>query len=124
MLFRDITVLMEDFTIGTHKYVAVKDDRIAYIDVDAHHGDGVQAAFLADPRVMTVSVHQHPATLWPNTGWSTEVGADAAEGTSVNVPVLPGTGDRLWLRASKIYTIAALPPSVGKTWVSSASLSP
>ncbi|MGB6183116.1 MAG: acetoin utilization protein AcuC [Rhodococcus sp. (in: high G+C Gram-positive bacteria)] len=74
-------------------------DRIAYIDVDAHHGDGVQAAFLADPRVMTVSVHQHPATLWPNTGWSAEVGVEAAEGTAVNVPVLPGTADRLWLRA-------------------------
>ena len=74
-------------------------DRIAYIDVDAHHGDGVQAAFLDDPRVMTVSVHQHPATLWPNTGWSTEAGSGLAEGTVINVPVLPGTGDRLWLRA-------------------------
>ncbi|MBM7414803.1 MULTISPECIES: acetoin utilization protein AcuC [Nocardiaceae] len=90
-------------------------DRIAYIDVDAHHGDGVQAAFLADPRVMTVSVHQHPATLWPNTGWSTEVGADAAEGTSVNVPVLPGTGDRLWLRAFHAVVpgaVAAFKPQI------------
>ncbi|MBY6410961.1 acetoin utilization protein AcuC [Rhodococcus sp. BP-252] len=74
-------------------------DRIAYIDVDAHHGDGVQHAFVADPRVLTVSLHQHPATLWPNTGWSTEVGTGAAEGTSINVPLLPNTGDRLWLRA-------------------------
>ncbi|NIL76804.1 MULTISPECIES: acetoin utilization protein AcuC [Rhodococcus] len=74
-------------------------DRIAYIDVDAHHGDGVQHAFVDDPRVLTVSLHQHPATLWPNTGWSTEVGTGAAEGTSINVPLLPNTGDRLWLRA-------------------------
>lgn len=74
-------------------------DRIAYIDVDAHHGDGVQAAFLGDPRVLTISLHQHPATLWPNTGWSTEVGTERGEGTSINVPLLPGTADRLWLRA-------------------------
>ncbi|WP_435277640.1 acetoin utilization protein AcuC [Rhodococcus yananensis] len=74
-------------------------DRIAYVDVDAHHGDGVQHAFLGDPRVLTISIHQHPATLWPNTGWSSEVGAGAGEGTAVNVPVLPGTVDSLWLRA-------------------------
>ncbi|WP_213931300.1 acetoin utilization protein AcuC [Rhodococcus sp. B50] len=74
-------------------------DRIAYIDVDAHHGDGVQHAFLGDPRVLTISLHQHPATLWPNTGWSSEVGAGPAEGTAINLPVLPGTVDPLWLRA-------------------------
>lgn len=74
-------------------------DRIAYIDIDAHHGDGVQQAFIDDPRVLTVSLHQHPATLWPNTGWSSEVGNGAAEGSAINVPLLPGTGDRLWLRA-------------------------
>jgi acetoin utilization protein AcuC len=44
-------------------------DRIAYVDVDVHHGDGVQAAFYADPRVLTISLHQHPFTLWPGTGW-------------------------------------------------------
>lgn len=74
-------------------------DRIAYIDIDVHHGDGVQKAFIADPRVLTVSLHQHPATLWPGTGWASEVGFGAAEGTSVNLPLLPGTTDALWLRA-------------------------
>ncbi|MFC4126752.1 acetoin utilization protein AcuC [Nocardia rhizosphaerae] len=74
-------------------------DRIAYIDVDVHHGDGVQRAFYADPRVLTISLHQHPATLWPNTGWPTETGLGAAEGTSVNLPLLPGTRDAQWLRA-------------------------
>lgn len=74
-------------------------DRIAYIDVDVHHGDGVQRAFIGDPRVMTVSIHQHPATLWPSTGWPAEVGMGDAEGTAVNIAVLPGTGDALWLRA-------------------------
>lgn len=83
-------------------------DRIAYIDVDAHHGDGVQHAFLGDPRVLTISLHQHPATLWPNTGWSSEVGAGAGEGTSVNLPVLPGTVDSVWLRGFHAVVPAAV----------------
>ncbi len=74
-------------------------DRIAYIDVDVHHGDGVQRAFVNDPRVMTVSIHQHPATLWPNTGWPAEVGRGDAEGSAVNLALLPGVSDPLWLRA-------------------------
>lgn len=74
-------------------------DRIAYVDIDAHHGDGVQVQFENDPRVLTVSVHQHPATLWPGTGWPTEVGNDDAAGTTMNVALMPGTQDRLWLRA-------------------------
>ncbi|WP_063004465.1 acetoin utilization protein AcuC [Nocardia salmonicida] len=73
-------------------------DRIAYLDVDVHHGDGVQRAFYADPRVLTVSLHQHPATLWPNTGWPEETGVGTAEGTSINLPLLPGTRDAQWLR--------------------------
>ncbi|WP_068162168.1 acetoin utilization protein AcuC [Rhodococcus phenolicus] len=90
-------------------------DRIAYIDVDAHHGDGVQHAFLGDPRVLTVSIHQHPATLWPNTGWSSEIGSGAAEGTAINIPVLPGTVDSLWLRAFHAVVpgaIAAFRPQI------------
>jgi acetoin utilization protein AcuC len=74
-------------------------DRIAYVDVDVHHGDGVQAAFYADPRVLTVSLHQHPLTLFPGTGWPTEYGEGAAEGTAVNVALPPGTADGGWLRA-------------------------
>lgn len=83
-------------------------DRIAYVDVDAHHGDGVQHAFLHDPRVLTVSLHQHPATLWPNTGWVSEVGEGAAEGTAVNLPFLPGTEDSLWLRGFHAVVPAAV----------------
>jgi acetoin utilization protein AcuC len=74
-------------------------DRIAYIDVDVHHGDGVQSAFYDDPRVMTISVHQNPMTLWPGTGWPAELGGKGAEGTSVNLPLPPGTRDGNWLRA-------------------------
>ena len=74
-------------------------DRVAYIDTDVHHGDGVQAAFYDDPRVLTISIHQDPRTLWPGTGYASELGAGAAEGSAVNLPLLPGTGDALWLRA-------------------------
>ncbi|WP_290853675.1 acetoin utilization protein AcuC [Gordonia sp. (in: high G+C Gram-positive bacteria)] len=90
-------------------------DRIAYIDVDAHHGDGVQAQFVGDPRVMTISLHQHPATLWPGTGWATEVGDGDAAGTAVNLGLMPGLGDSLWLRAFHAVVpsmIAAFKPQI------------
>lgn len=83
-------------------------DRIAYLDVDVHHGDGVQRAFYADPRVLTVSLHQHPATLWPNTGWPEETGMGAAEGTAINLPLLPGTRDAQWLRGFHAVVPGAL----------------
>jgi acetoin utilization protein AcuC len=74
-------------------------DRIAYVDVDVHHGDGVQEAFYSDPRVLTMSLHQHPLTLWPGTGWPGETGRGPGEGYAVNVPLPPGTPDAGWLRA-------------------------
>ena len=74
-------------------------ERIAYVDIDAHHGDGVQAAFYADPRVLTISLHEHPATLFPYTGLPTETGGPGAEGSAVNVALPAGTGDASWLRA-------------------------
>ena len=74
-------------------------ERIAYVDIDVHHGDGVQAAFWDDPRVLTISLHQHPATLFPGTGRPAETGGPAAEGSAVNVALPPGTRDAGWLRA-------------------------
>ncbi|MEV5241330.1 acetoin utilization protein AcuC [Streptomyces cinnamoneus] len=73
--------------------------RVAYVDVDVHHGDGVQAAFWDDPRVLTISLHEHPRTLFPQTGWPEETGGGRAEGTAVNVALPAGTGDAGWLRA-------------------------
>lgn len=70
--------------------------RVAYVDVDVHHGDGVQAMFYDDPRVLTISLHETPRTLFPGTGFPHETGADA---TAVNVALPPGTGDGGWLRA-------------------------
>jgi acetoin utilization protein AcuC len=74
-------------------------ERIAYVDVDVHHGDGVQEIFYDDPRVMTISLHETPLALFPGTGFPTETGGSAAVGTVVNIALPPGTGDAGWHRA-------------------------
>jgi acetoin utilization protein AcuC len=74
-------------------------ERIAYVDVDVHHGDGVQAIFYDDPRVLTVSLHETPARLFPGTGFAYESGGPHARGTAVNVALPSGTTDEGWLRA-------------------------
>ncbi|MFG3688668.1 acetoin utilization protein AcuC [Micromonospora sp. NPDC047740] len=74
-------------------------ERIAYVDVDVHHGDGVQEIFYHDPRVLTVSLHETPLALFPGTGFPDETGGPGAEGTAVNVPLPPGVGDAGWQRA-------------------------
>jgi len=74
-------------------------ERIGYVDIDVHHGDGVQAAFYNDPRVLTISLHEHPAYLFPGTGRPSESGGPDAEGSAVNVALPPGTRDAGWLRA-------------------------
>jgi acetoin utilization protein AcuC len=74
-------------------------ERVAYVDVDVHHGDGVQSIFWDDPRVMTISIHEDPRSLFPGTGFPHETGGPRAEGTSVNIAVPAGTGDQGWLRA-------------------------
>jgi acetoin utilization protein AcuC len=83
-------------------------ERVAYVDIDVHHGDGVQAAFWNDPRVLTISLHQHPATLFPGTGRPTETGGAGADGSAVNVALPAGTRDAGWLRALH----AIVPPLV------------
>jgi acetoin utilization deacetylase AcuC-like enzyme len=65
--------------------------RVAIVDIDVHHGNGTQEIFWADPSVLFVSLHQYP--LWPGTGRFTETGTGSARGTTVNVPLPPGTGD-------------------------------
>ncbi|GAB4292271.1 MAG: acetoin utilization protein AcuC [Coriobacteriia bacterium] len=67
--------------------------RVAYVDIDAHHGDGVQWAFYDEPRVLTVSVHQSGERLFPGTGFSNERGYAAGVGSSVNVPLPAGATD-------------------------------
>ena len=73
--------------------------RVVYIDVDAHHGDGTQNIFWDDPRVMTISLHESGLTLFPGTGFANETGGKGAEGTAVNVALPARTSDAGWLRA-------------------------
>ncbi|MCC3275888.1 MULTISPECIES: acetoin utilization protein AcuC [unclassified Arthrobacter] len=73
--------------------------RVVYIDVDAHHGDGTQNIFWDDPRVMTISLHESGLTLFPGTGFANETGGKGAEGTAVNIALPAGTTDAGWLRA-------------------------
>jgi acetoin utilization protein AcuC len=82
--------------------------RVAYVDIDVHHGDGVQAAFYDDPRVMTISVHQDPRTLYPGTGAPTETGIGKGIGTSINLPLPPGTSDDGWHTAFSAVVPSAL----------------
>ncbi|MES2210848.1 MAG: acetoin utilization AcuC family protein [Chloroflexota bacterium] len=71
--------------------------RVLYVDLDVHHGDGVQAIHRDDPGVLTVSIHQSGRTLFPGTGFVDEIGEGAAAGTVVNLPLEPATGERAWL---------------------------
>jgi acetoin utilization protein AcuC len=70
--------------------------RVLYLDIDAHHGDGVQWAFYEDPGVLTVSFHQDGRTLFPGSGRLTETGRGKGLGYAVNIPMLPGTDDQVF----------------------------
>jgi len=80
--------------------------RVAYVDIDAHHGDGVQFGFYDTDRVLTISLHETGETLFPGTGSPEETGAGPGEGFSVNVPLAPGTDDEIFLWALE----AVVPP--------------
>jgi acetoin utilization protein AcuC len=85
------------------------DWRVLYLDVDVHHGDGVQWIFYEDPRVLTVSLHESGRYLYPGTGFEEEIGVDDARGASVNVPLPPYTGDDdyLWALERVLPTVAS-----------------
>jgi acetoin utilization protein AcuC len=70
--------------------------RVVYLDVDVHHGDGVEAAFYGTDRVLTISLHQHGWTIFPGTGFPDEMGEGPGTGYAVNVPLAPGTDDDLY----------------------------
>ena len=76
--------------------------RVLYVDLDVHHGDGVQAIHWSDPGVMTVSIHETGLALFPGTGFPDEIGGGEALGTKVNLPLDPGTGERGWLPALEL----------------------
>ncbi len=73
--------------------------RVAYVDIDVHHGDGVERVFWNDPRVLTISLHETGQMLFPGTGFPQDTGGPDAPGSAVNVALPPGTADAGWLRA-------------------------
>lgn len=83
-------------------------ERVAYVDIDVHHGDGVQAIFWDEPRVLTISLHESGRTLFPGTGFAADVGGPNARGTAINIPFEPGTGDAEWHAAFDATVPAAL----------------
>lgn len=70
--------------------------RIAYVDIDAHHGDGVFYSFESDPDLIFADIHEDGRFLYPGTGFAEETGRGAAEGTKLNIPVMPGSDDEVF----------------------------
>jgi acetoin utilization protein AcuC len=88
-----------DVAVGIQRLLDQGAERVAYVDVDVHHGDGVEKIFWDDPRVLTISLHETGQMLFPGTGFPNDVGGPDAQGSAVNVALPPGTSDAGWLRA-------------------------
>lgn len=89
--------------------------RVVYLDIDAHHGDGVQEAYYSTDRVLTISLHESGIYFFPGTGFESEIGAGKGKGYSVNVPLLAHTDDPLFMKAFDEVAyplIAAFDPDV------------
>ncbi|MCI0526477.1 MAG: hypothetical protein L0Y56_03360, partial [Nitrospira sp.] len=81
-----------DIAIAIH-HLLQQGKRVAYVDVDVHHGDGVQDAFYHTDQVLTISLHESGHFLFPGTGFEQEIGTEKGIGYSVNVPLYPGADD-------------------------------
>ena len=91
--------IYNDVAVGIRHLLDQGAERVAYVDVDVHHGDGVERVFWDDPRVLTISLHETGQLLFPGTGFPGDLGGPDARGSAVNVALPPGTGDAGWLRA-------------------------
>lgn len=91
--------IYNDIAVGIQWLLDHGVERVAYVDVDVHHGDGVEAIFWDDPRVLTISVHENGRVLFPGSGWPADIGGEHAEGTATNVALPPGVTDSAWLRS-------------------------
>jgi acetoin utilization protein AcuC len=100
-------------------------ERIVYVDIDAHHGDGVQTAFYDDPRELTISLHQHPVTLFPFTGLPAETGGPAADGSAVKRRANRGNWRcRLAARLPRDRPAAAAAVPANRSWSASTAPTP
>jgi acetoin utilization protein AcuC len=91
-------------------YLRARGLRVAYVDIDAHHGDGVQFAFYDDPQVLTISTHERGDRLFPGTGFVEEIGEGEGTGYAVNLPLDVLTSSGIFLPAFE----AVVPPLVTK----------
>ena len=91
-IFNDIAVAIK------HLQKLEKNIRIAYLDIDCHHGDGVQWLFYDDPNVLTISLHESGKFLFPGTGDTKERGESEGQGYAINFPLLPGTSNKMYLK--------------------------
>ncbi|MBM3316609.1 MAG: acetoin utilization protein AcuC, partial [Candidatus Eisenbacteria bacterium] len=89
---------VNDVVIGI-RHLLAGGKRVFYLDLDAHHGDGVEQAFYDDPRVLSFSIHQDGRTLFPGSGFANDIGRGEGRGFAVNVPLLPASSDEAYLRA-------------------------
>jgi len=107
--------IYNDIAVGIRHLLDSGAERVAYVDIDVHHGDGVERIFWNDPRVLTISVHESGRALFPGTGWPGDIGGPDARGSAVNVALPPGTDDAGWLRAIESvvpHLVGAFAPDV------------
>ncbi|MBE9507211.1 MAG: acetoin utilization protein AcuC, partial [Chloroflexi bacterium] len=90
--------IFNDIAVAIH-WLLRQGLRVAYVDIDVHHGDGVQAAFYDTDQVLTISLHQAGIMFYPGTGFPDELGTGAGYGYSINLPFLIYTGEELYLWA-------------------------
>ncbi len=90
-IFNDVVIAI--------KHLLAKGLRVAYVDIDAHHADGVQDAFYGTDKVLNISLHETGRILFPGTGEVSEIGVGAGRGYSVNIPLAPYTDDGIYLWA-------------------------
>lgn len=100
--------LYNDTAVAIHSLRAAGAERVAYVDLDTHHGDGTQGMFWNDPSVLTVSVHESGRFLFPGTGFPVEVGGPDAIGTAVNVALPLDAGDAAYRRVMDEVVIPAV----------------
>ena len=106
--------VFNDPVIAIHRFLR-EGMKVAYVDIDCHHGDGVQHAFYSTDRVMTISIHESGAFLFPGTGFVQETGAGVGRGYSVNVPLYPYTSDEVYMwafRETVVPLLTAFRPDV------------
>jgi acetoin utilization protein AcuC len=90
--------IFNDIGVAIKYLKTLKEDiKIAYLDIDCHHGDGVQWLFYDDPNVLTISYHQDGRFLFPGTGSISEIGKGEGKGYSINFPLLPGTYNKSFI---------------------------